>query len=39
MQCIMLRGLLAVQPVMINDRHCFELYGEKKKKKKKNVFL
>eukprot|EP01042_Synura_sphagnicola_P001347 gene1347-1530_t len=27
MQMIILRALLAVQPVMINDRHCFELYG------------
>ena len=27
MQLIMLRALLAVQHVMINDRHCFELYG------------
>eukprot|EP01033_Poteriospumella_lacustris_P014728 gene14729-10536_t len=26
-QLIILRGLLAVQPIMINDRHCFELYG------------
>jgi tubulin polyglutamylase TTLL9 len=24
---IILRSLLAVQPVMITDRHCFELYG------------
>lgn len=24
---IMLRSLLAVQPAMISDRHCFELYG------------
>jgi tubulin polyglutamylase TTLL9 len=24
----MLRSLLAVQQVMINDKHCFELYGE-----------
>ena len=24
---IILRSLLAVQPVMINDRHCYELYG------------
>jgi tubulin polyglutamylase TTLL9 len=27
MQMIILRALLAVQQVMINDRHCFELYG------------
>lgn len=27
MQLIILRALLAVQHVMINDRHCFELYG------------
>ena len=27
MQMIILRALLAVQPVMINDKHCFELYG------------
>lgn len=27
MQLIMLRALLAVQHVMISDRHCFELYG------------
>eukprot|EP01035_Chromulina_nebulosa_P017840 gene17840-23452_t len=26
-QMIILRSLLAVQPVMIHDRHCFELYG------------
>lgn len=26
-QLILLRSLLAVQPVMISDRHCFELYG------------
>lgn len=26
-QLIILRSLLAVQPVMISDRHCFELYG------------
>lgn len=26
-QMIILRSLLAVQPVIINDRHCFELYG------------
>lgn len=24
---IMLRSLLAVQPIMISDRHCFEMYG------------
>jgi tubulin polyglutamylase TTLL9 len=24
---IILRALLAVQHVMINDKHCFELYG------------
>ena len=27
MQMIILRALLAVQHVMINDKHCFELYG------------
>lgn len=27
MQMIMLRSLLAVQPIMISDKHCFELYG------------
>lgn len=27
MQMIILRSLLAVQPVMMHDRHCFELYG------------
>jgi tubulin polyglutamylase TTLL9 len=27
-QMIMLKALLAVQPIMINDKHCFELYGE-----------
>jgi tubulin polyglutamylase TTLL9 len=26
-QLIILRSLLAVQQVMINDKHCFELYG------------
>ena len=26
-QMIILRSLLAVQQVMINDKHCFELYG------------
>lgn len=26
-QMIMVRTLIAVQPIMINDRHCFELYG------------
>jgi tubulin polyglutamylase TTLL9 len=26
-QMIMLRSLLAVQPIMISDRHCFEMYG------------
>ena len=26
-QMIILRSLFAVQPVMINDKHCFELYG------------
>ena len=26
-QMIVLRSLLAVQHVMINDKHCFELYG------------
>ena len=27
MQMVMVRTLLACQPVMINDKHCFELYG------------
>lgn len=27
LQMIMLRALLAVQPIMIHDKHCFELYG------------
>jgi tubulin polyglutamylase TTLL9 len=27
-QMIMVKSLLAVQPVIINDRHCFELFGE-----------
>lgn len=27
-QLIILRSLLAVQPIMINDKHCFELYGK-----------
>ena len=27
MQMIILRSLLAVQPTMIADKHCFELYG------------
>jgi len=27
MQMMVLRSLFAVQQVMINDRHCFELYG------------
>ena len=27
-QMIILRSLLAVQPVMMHDKHCFELYGE-----------
>lgn len=27
MQLIILRALLAVQHVMISDRHCFEVYG------------
>jgi tubulin polyglutamylase TTLL9 len=27
-QMIVLRSLLAVQHVMINDKHCFELYGK-----------
>jgi len=27
MQMVMLRSLLAVSHVMINDKHCFELYG------------
>jgi tubulin polyglutamylase TTLL9 len=26
-QMIMVRALIAVQPIMINDRHCFEMYG------------
>ena len=26
-QMIILRSLLAVQPIMIADKHCFELYG------------
>eukprot|EP01039_Chlorochromonas_danica_P003550 gene3550-3887_t len=26
-QMIILRSLLAVQPIMISDKHCFELYG------------
>ena len=26
-QMIILRSLLAVQQVMISDKHCFELYG------------
>ena len=26
-QMIVLKSLLAVQQVMINDKHCFELYG------------
>lgn len=26
-QNLIIRTLLAVQPVMINDKHCFELYG------------
>lgn len=26
-QAIVIHSLLAVQPVMINDKHCFELYG------------
>ena len=25
---IVLRSLLAVKEVMINDKHCFELYGK-----------
>lgn len=24
---MIIRALLAVQPAMINDKHCFELYG------------
>lgn len=24
---IMVRTLISVQPIMISDRHCFELYG------------
>ncbi len=27
MQMIILRSLLAVQQIMISDKHCFELYG------------
>lgn len=27
-QMIVIRSLLAVQHVMINDKHCFELYGK-----------
>lgn len=27
MQMVMVRTLIACQPVMINDKHCFELYG------------
>jgi hypothetical protein len=27
MQNLIIRCLLAVQPAMINDKHCFELYG------------
>ena len=27
LQMIMLRSLLAVQPIMIADKKCFELYG------------
>lgn len=26
-QNLIIRSLLAVQPAMINDKHCFELYG------------
>jgi tubulin polyglutamylase TTLL9 len=26
-QMIMIRALIAVQPIMISDRHCFEMYG------------
>ncbi len=26
-QNLIIRCLLAVQPAMINDKHCFELYG------------
>lgn len=26
-QMIMIRALISVQPIMINDRHCFEMYG------------
>jgi hypothetical protein len=26
-QNLIIRALLAVQPAMINDKHCFELYG------------
>jgi len=28
MQMIILKALIAVQPSMIHDRHCFELYGD-----------
>ena len=27
-QMIILKSLIAVQHIMMNDRHCFELYGE-----------
>lgn len=27
-QMIIVKSLVAVQPVMINDKHCFELFGE-----------
>ena len=26
-QNLIIRALLSVQPAMINDKHCFELYG------------
>lgn len=27
MDCIYVSSLKAVQPVMLNDKHCFEMYG------------
>ena len=27
MEAVMIRSLLSVQKIMINDKHCFELYG------------
>ena len=27
MELVIIRSLLAVQKIMINDKHCFELYG------------